>query len=41
VLDVLFAQVEAMRRSGAFPATAEFGELLAKVAEIKARHPAA
>jgi len=39
VLDVLVAQVEAVRRSGDVPATAEFGVLLAKIAEIKARHP--
>lgn len=41
VLDVLIAQVEAMRRSGATPASAEFTELLARIGEIKARHPAA
>lgn len=41
VLDVLIVQVEAMRRSGAFPATQEFSELLVRIAEIKAQFPKA
>ena len=39
VLDVLIAQVEDMRRAGDHPATQDFGELLTRVAAIKARHP--
>jgi len=39
VLDVLIAQVEAIRQAaGAGPAD-EYAELLAKIAAIKARHP--
>ena len=39
VLDVLVAQVEAMRKGAAVPATDEYAALVSKIAEIKTRHP--
>ncbi|HYC64803.1 MAG TPA: hypothetical protein VEC14_08745 [Reyranellaceae bacterium] len=39
VLDTLIAQVESMRAAASAAATPAYGEMLLKIAAIKARHP--